>query len=160
MQSKPGALPLASNSRAEAHFDRSAGNKALAACFMTRGEFLTPICLVWSHLLLKRCEGSRRSTDGWVGCREECELYPAFVLVCIFVHTFGTHACVHVCLHLSLAVVSVSPSAESVGAQLVCQLVRSPLTRRLLGSPGTQTAATAMPSPNSSAKPWTGREEV
>lgn len=110
--------------------------------------------------MLNRCEGSRRSTDGSVGCREECELYPSFAPVCIFVHTFSTHACVHVCFHLDLAAVSVGPSVGSVGAVLVCQLVRSPLTRRLSGSPGTQTAATAMPSHNSSAKSWTGREEA
>lgn len=50
-----------------------------------RTVLFLPIWPVRRHLVLNRCKGSRGSTDGWVGCQEECELYPSFVLACIFV---------------------------------------------------------------------------
>lgn len=66
--------------------------------------------------------------------------------------------CLHVCLLLNRAVAPVNRSVEAVWAVLLCQFLRSPLTHGLLGSLGTQTAA--MPSHNSSAKPWISQEEV
>lgn len=106
--------------------------------------------------------GFRRVNMPVGGCQEESELYPSFVLVCICVYKSVCWAPMpvrlHVCLLLKLAVVSVNRSVESVWAVLLCQLLRSPLTHGLLGSLGTQTAA--IPSHNSSAKPWTSQEEV
>lgn len=67
-----------------------------------QGVFLvTPICPVWSRLVLNRCEGSWGSTGGWVGCHKESELYPSSarvcVFVCVFVHMLRSHACACIC---------------------------------------------------------------
>lgn len=68
---------------------------------------LTAICPVWSRLLLTAARGhAGQQTAGWAV--EKNVNFIHHLLACIFVHTFGTHACVHVCLHLNLAVVSVS----------------------------------------------------
>lgn len=136
---------------------------ALKTCFMTRGS-------ISSHSHMSSLEPSRAKPLWGVmqvnrrvgGCQEESELYPSFVHMCVFVCVCSCaehpSLSLHVCLLLNLAVAPVNRSVESVWAVLLCQLLRSPLTHRLSGSLGTQTAA--MPSHNSSTKPWTSQEEV
>jgi len=109
--------------------------------------------LLWGVMQVNRRVG---------GCQEESELYSSFVHMCIYVCicACAEHPCagLHVCLLLNIAVAPVSRSVESVWALLLCQLLKSPLTQRLLGSLGTQTAP--MPSQNSFTKPWTSLKEA
>lgn len=117
---------------------------------------------VWRHLVLDRCKGSRgQQAAGWAVKRNVNFIHHLClcVFLCVDEHISSTHACFHVCLLLNLAVVSVNRRVESVWAGWPCQLLRSPLTRRLSGSLGTQTAA-VIPSHNRPAKPWTSEEEV
>lgn len=67
--------------------------------------------------MLNCCSGSQGSTDGRLGCQEECELYPSFVLECILVacieQIFSTRPFACVRARLS-TVVSVNRGVESV----------------------------------------------
>lgn len=124
---------------------------------------LTPICPVWSRLVPDRCEGSRRSTDGWVGCQEECELYPSFVLVCVFVCTcaYFQHPRLRACVFTSQP--SCGVRQQKCWISVSCATLPSsrgaPWHASSWAAWATQTAA-AMPSHNGSAKPWTSQEEV
>lgn len=74
----------------------------------------TPLCLVWSGLVLNCCERSCRSTDGWVPVTENlnfiCHLCArACVCLCAYVPV-----CLHVCLLLSLAVTPSNLNVESM----------------------------------------------
>lgn len=78
---------------------------------------LTPICPVWSRLVLNHCKGSRRSTGGWVAVKNNLNFIHHFC-VCVHVRVLNTRACVWVCVHFY----------HHVWAVLLCQLMRTPLT--------------------------------
>lgn len=134
-----------------------------AVCGVSRREdgSFSSMWPVWRHLVLNRCKGSQgQQTAGWAVKRNVNFIHHLClrVFLCVDEHISSTHACFHVCLLLNLAAVSVNRGVESVGAGWPCQLLSSPLTRRLLGSLGTQTAA-VIPSHNRPAKPldqWGG----
>lgn len=147
-------------SRDTARYDHSPENRDSLQCFVTGGCISSHSHMsspepsraeaLWKVMQVNRRVGGLSRTMWTLSIICACVYFGVFMRICCL--------CLRVCLLLNLAVVSVNRSVESVRAVLLCQLLRSPRTRRLLGSLGMQTAA--MPSHNSSAKPWTSQEEV
>ena len=86
---------------------------------------LTPICPVWSRLVLNCCEGSGRSVSGWVGGWLSRRIWTVFITCA------NVCACVHVCvrcLSLHMCVCFSAARQRRCWIGVSCQLMRSLLT--------------------------------